>query len=236
MVRTVSVGPFWLHCIPFVVTPIDCRTYAIGTQSTAANSPVHPSQIKIFEQNNPLIAIHCLALSDKKDSYSILYLSPYMHRRPHKISLLLLDDPAGGDHKHYVWIKSLSCFITSNYAHAHARDVCMSCLESFTTSRVLHEHERYCLMHEPQQCIYPSGDEAKLAFTRWQYQFLYDFYLVADFECFLVPSDDERTRSFRILCLSGDATRTLLDATSCIRRQWRWRRHGRFFSLRIRLV
>jgi len=28
--------------------------------------PVHPYQIKIFEQNNPLIAIHCLALNDKK--------------------------------------------------------------------------------------------------------------------------------------------------------------------------
>jgi len=39
MVQTVSVGPFCLHCIPFVVTPIDCRrTYTTGTQSTAVNS------------------------------------------------------------------------------------------------------------------------------------------------------------------------------------------------------
>ena len=28
--------------------------------------PLHPSQIKIFERNNPTIAIHCLALNDKK--------------------------------------------------------------------------------------------------------------------------------------------------------------------------
>jgi len=151
-----------------------------------------------------------------------------------QISLLLLDDPAGGDHKHYVWIKSLSRFIASNYVHAHARHVCMSYLQSFT-SRVLHEHERYCLMHKPQQCIYPSGDEAKLAFTRRQYLFLYDFYLVADFECFLVPSTSGHVPSAYCV-LSGDATRTLSDATSCIRRQWRRRRHGRFFSLRIRLV
>ena len=155
--------------------------------------PLHPSQIKIFERNNPLIAIHCLALNDKKGSYSVLYLSPHMHRRPHKISLLLLDDPLDGDRKHYVWIKSLSRFIASNYTHAHARHVCMSCLQSFTASRVLREHERYCLAHEPQQCVYPSGDKAKLSFTRRQYQFLYDFYLVADFECFLVPSDDGTT-------------------------------------------
>ena len=109
---------------------------------------------------------------------------------PARFSLLLLDDPAGSDPKHYVWIKSLSRFIASNYVHAHARHVCMSCLQSFTLSRILHEQERYCLMHEPQQCIYPSGDEAKLAFTRRQYQFLNDFYLVADFKCFLVTSDD----------------------------------------------
>jgi len=162
---------------------------------------VHPSQIKIFERNNPLIAIHCLALNDKKDSYSILYLSPHMHRCPHKISLLLLHDPAGSDRKHYVWIKMSRASSLSKYAHAHARHVCMSCLQSFTSSRVLHEHERYCLMHEPQQCIYPSRDEAKLAFTRRQYQFLYDFYLVANFECFLGTSDDVPTFLLHIVSI-----------------------------------
>ena len=155
--------------------------------------PTHPSQIKIFERNNPTIAIHCIAYNDKKDSFSILYLSPHMHQRPHKISLLLLDDPTGSGCKHYVWIKNLSRLIASKYTHAHARHVCMSCLQSFTTASVLNEHEHYCLMHQPQQCIYPTGDEAKLAFTRRQYQFLYDFYLVADFECFLVPSLDDDT-------------------------------------------
>ena len=48
-------------------------------------------------------------------------------------------------------------------------------------------------MHELQQCVYPTGVESKLAFTPRQYQFLYDLYLVADFECFLVPSDDGTT-------------------------------------------
>ena len=38
-------------------------------------------------------------------------------------------------------------------------------------------------------CVYLTGVRSKLAFTHHQYQFLYDFYLVADFECFLVPSD-----------------------------------------------
>ena len=84
-------------------------------------------------------------------------------------------------------------FIASKYTHAHDRHVCMSCLQSFMSTGVLRDHKCYCHMHEPQQWMYLTRVESKLAFTRHQYQFLYDFYLVANFECFLVPSDDGTT-------------------------------------------
>jgi len=152
MARAVSVGLFCPHYIPFDVTPIDCRrTYAIRTQSIAVNSYFRciPLRLKFSNETIPTIAIHCLTVNDKKYSYFILYLSPHMHRCPYKISLLLLDDPAGSDRKHYVWIKSLSHFIASKYTHAHARHVCMSCLQSFTSTGILRDHECYCYMHEP---------------------------------------------------------------------------------------
>jgi len=69
----------------------------------------------------------------------------------------------------------------------------MSCWQSFMIASILLLHEHYCQMHEPQPCVYPTGDESELSFTRRQYQFLYDFYLMADFVCFLVPSDDGTT-------------------------------------------
>jgi len=41
------------------------------------------------------------------------------------------------------------------------------------------------------QCVYPDGDKALLRYERIQYEFLFPFYLVADFECFLAVDDDE---------------------------------------------
>jgi len=53
--------------------------------------PVNPKHFPLFERNNPIIAIHCLAYDDFSECLSILYLLPQVHLRPHKISLLLLD-------------------------------------------------------------------------------------------------------------------------------------------------
>jgi len=61
----------------------------------------------------------------------------------------------------------------------------MSCLQAFTLQRVLEQHEPYCLAHAPQQCVYPSRASATLRFNMHHSKFPFDFYLVANFECFL---------------------------------------------------
>jgi len=43
------------------------------------------------------------------------------------------------------------------------------------------------MMHAPQQTVYPTGEKAKLRFDAHHCEFPFDFYLVADFECFLEP-------------------------------------------------
>ena len=63
----------------------------------------------------------------------------------------------------------------------------MSCLQAFTLQRVLEQHEPYCLSHAPQQCIYLLRASAMLSFNMHHSEFLFDFYLLADFECFLRP-------------------------------------------------
>ena len=153
--------------------------------------PVQPKQFSLFERDNPSIALHCLTYDVSKNSFSILYLSQYMHERPYKISLLLLDSAHGDDNRHYVWIKNLSRLVSSNYTYNHAHYVCLSCLHPFTKQYTLEKHEPQCLMHRPQQCMYPDGDKALLRYERIQYEFLFPFYLVADFECFLAVDDDE---------------------------------------------
>ena len=159
---------------------IDCRDLQF---------PVTPNQIPVFERNNPTIAIHCLSYDTEKKSFSILYLSPEMCERQHKITLLLLDSP-DGQKKHFVWVKNLSRLIATEYTHRERHHVCLSCLQVFFSKRVLDEHTPNCMIHSPQQCVYPQGDKAKLSFVSHHTEFPFDFYLVEDFEAFLKPGDD----------------------------------------------
>ena len=155
--------------------------------------PVEPNQIPLFERNNQSIAVHCLAYDETKKSFSILHMSPEMHKRPHKITLLLLDSP-DGKMKHYVWVKSLSRLIASKYSRKCAHYVCLSCLQPFASQRVLDEHVPNCLLHAPQQCAYPSGEKAKMRFDAHHFEFPFDFYLVADLECHLtLPPQPDST-------------------------------------------
>jgi len=77
----------------------------------------------------------------------------------------------------------------------------MSCLQAFTLQRVLEQHKPNCLTHAPQQCIYPSRASTTLSFNMHHSEFPFDFYLLADFECFLrLPSatdgDDPNVDAF----------------------------------------
>jgi len=112
-----------------------------------------------------------------------------VHLHSKQISLLLLDSPDGRDVHHYVWVKNLPQLVTNR--NEHRRHVCMSCLQAFTLRRVLEQHEPNCLAHAPQQCVYPYPSKATLSFNMHHCEFPFDFYLVADFECFLRPPSDD---------------------------------------------
>lgn len=125
--------------------------------------------------------------------------------RDHIITLLLLDSD-GSDRRHYVWVKNLSRLVSGRSRHDHKTHVCLSCLQPFTSERVLADHSRCCLMHKPQQVVYPDPNDAnssKLSFRSHFKQFPFAFYLVTDFEAFLTPStivgDDADGHKTRII-------------------------------------
>jgi len=61
-----------------------------------------------------------MAVDSKDNSFSILYLSPHVHKRLHTITLLILDNPQ----KHqYVYVKNLSRLIAHRNKHAHRSHV-----------------------------------------------------------------------------------------------------------------
>jgi len=150
----------------------------------------------VFERNNPTIAIHCLSYDTEKKPFSILYLSP---ERMRKITFLLLDSP-DGQNKHFVWVKNLSRLMAAEYTHKERHHVCLSCLQVFASKRVLDKHTPNCMIHSPQQRMYPK---AKLSFVSHHTEFPFDFYLIGDFECFLKPGDDTN---------AGETQQTIVSA------------------------
>ena len=146
------------------------------------NFPVQVKDIPKFEKQNPNISVNVISLDPDKSGFCIEYLSPE-RQRCHHINLLLLTDT---DTAHYVWIKHFSRLLGER-SHRPSF-VCNSCLNVFSSQRVLDEHVPYCLQHPAQQTSYPSPDDCKLTFKDQNKQHPLKFYLVCDFESFLVPA------------------------------------------------
>jgi len=79
----------------------------------------------------------------------------------------------------------------------------MSCLQPFTSQRVPDQDKPKCLAHAPQQCVCPSPDKATLHFESHHCEFLFDFYLATDIECFLRPPSDDKPNVDAHHVLSG---------------------------------
>jgi len=151
-----------------------------------------------FETQNRDFAIHVIAPDEKDRSFSILYLSPHAHERRHTITLLLLARPSDRQsEKHFVYVKNLSRLVAHRSSHCEAS---LSCLHVFTSERVLKDHERRCLVHQPQMITFPDPevpDQCKLSFIRHQYEHEHNFYLVCDFEACLVKNGDPSSSPIR---------------------------------------
>jgi len=179
------------HLHPAQANPHRIQNYARYASELNLDGLTFPLPIKDiprFERQYPDIAIHCMAVDSKENSFSILYLSPHVHNRLHTITLLILDNP---QKHHYVYVKHLSRLIAHRSNHKCRSHVCLSCLQVFSSERVLEKHERCCLVHSPQQIVFPEPDKCKLTFDSRRCEHPFDFYYVADFESILKPDDDD---------------------------------------------
>jgi len=60
---------------------LDCLTF-----------PLPIIDISCFEHQNPDIAVHCMAVDSKGNTFSILYFSPHVYKWLQTITLLILDN------------------------------------------------------------------------------------------------------------------------------------------------
>ena len=151
--------------------------------------PVAVKDIPKFEKQNPEISVNVISPDPDNKGFSIDYVSAERQRR-HHVNLLLLHDPQTGTH-HYTLIKNFSRLVAGRTKHHSDNYVCNSCLNVFSSQRVLDQHVEKCLSHKPQMVVYPDPsdpDECKLRFKDHKKQHPMSFYLVCDFESFLVPN------------------------------------------------
>ena len=96
--------------------------------------------------------------------------------------------------RHYTFIKHFSRLLGDRTKHHGDTYVCNSCLNVFSSQRILDEHVPNCLRHNPQMVVYPdptNDKECKLKFKDTDKQHPLKFYLVCDFESFLVPQSQQ---------------------------------------------
>jgi len=149
--------------------------------------PVKLKDIGKFEEQNPNISVNVISIdTDRSDAFSIDFLSQH-HNRRHHVNLLLLQD---AETRHYTWIRNMSRLIHGRTKHNGATYVCNSCLNAFSSQQILDAHIPSCLVHSPQQVVYPPQDDCKLSFKDHDKQHPFKFYGVCDFESFLKPADD----------------------------------------------
>ena len=101
----------------------------------------------------------------------------------------------------------------------------MSCLQAFTLRCVLEQHEPNCLAHASQQCVYPSRGNAAMSFNMHYCEFSFNFYVVADFECFqrqlAAAADVPNVDAFHVppdfVSFASPTTSRMLRTPWCIR-------------------
>ena len=97
-----------------------------------------------------------------------------------KYNLLLITEK---DKFHYVFIKDFNRLMFSRTKHKDKKHYCMSCLQSFTTEKILSSHKKQCLLINGCQAVkYESGTKK---FTNCNKQIPILFKIYADTKCFL---------------------------------------------------
>ena len=94
---------------------------------------------------------------------------------------LLLSDSDGK--KHYVLIKDFNSFMFKQTKHKSKKNLCMNCLQCFSSKEVLDAHRKDCIVINGKQAIkMPNEDENGVEFINHRKQIPVPFVIYADFE------------------------------------------------------
>src|SRR6218665_3312104 len=148
--------------------------------------PMTIAQIPPFEAQNSDYSVNVFLPSNKDKTFIPHYASKYRNRK-YISNLLLLDD---GDRRHYTLIRDLSRLVAGRNFHDGRSFPCPYSLHCLTAAYLLETHMPDCGTHGLQAVRYPTLGKNILKFTNIQNQFEVGFCIFADFESFLIKSDE----------------------------------------------
>ena len=94
-----------------------------------------------------------------------------------------------GEENHYCWIKDLSRLLSSQKAdNGHKQHICLRCLNCFSSSTALENHEGYCKSNDVVRVEMPAKSTS-LEFDKFHNKMRVPFVVYADFESFIKPID-----------------------------------------------
>ena len=183
-------------CIARALNPVDKNpnriTKELIEQAKSLNwnglkFPVGLKAIKIFETNNPSIAINVFGFEDE-----VYPLKISKEKKINNIDLLLISDE---NKQHYCLINNLSRLIRSSLTnHNGPVEICRSCLNHFPDKDKLQNHEKYCFQNEAIKIEMPK-EGSSISFKHHNRAIKVPFVVYADFEAFtkeikMIPQND----------------------------------------------
>ena len=183
-------------CIARALNPVDKNpnriTKELIEQAKSLNwnglkFPVGLKAIKIFETNNPSIAINVFGFEDE-----VYPLKISKEKRINNIDLLVISDEKK---QHYCLINNLSRLIRSSLTnHNGPVEICRSCLNHFPDKDKLQNHEKYCFQNEAIKIEMPK-EGSSISFKHHNRAIKVPFVVYADFEAFTkeiqpIPQND----------------------------------------------
>ena len=158
--------------------------------TTGLNFPLKFTDTSKFENLNPSISVNVLVFENNK----VFPLYASKHRdRIHHLNLLMISNSEGKFH--YLLVRDLSTLVAGHTNHQHHVSVCRYFLYCFSQARLLTTHLPDCSIHPEQKVEYPSPDDPEKNIKKFKAiakTLPVLFVLYADFEAFLVPSEENK--------------------------------------------
>jgi hypothetical protein len=158
--------------------------------------PISLKGIKRFLKiNNHLdLKINILYRVKNKNAAEEIYPYEYGLGCGTKVLNLLMVQNEIKKHKavnHFLVIKDINKYLRVVYHNEKTSYqktfFCLNCLNGFSSTKVLTEHERICMMNKPRKEVMPEEKKTKIYFKNYEKQHELDYIAFLDFECVLPP-------------------------------------------------